>query len=104
MNILIVGDGVGGLTAVRELGSSGWRVGVGSPSRFDLIGLSRWSANWHRVPSPLGDLEGFIKGINDAVEEYQYEILLGTGDAEVLALATRLSRRATRRKRAEQVP
>ena len=96
MNILIVGDGVGGLTAVRELGSSGWRVGVGSPNRFDLIGLSRWSVNWHRVPSPIGDLEGFIKGINDAVEEYQYEILLGTGDAEVLALSATRSRLTAR--------
>ncbi len=90
MKILIVGDTVGGLTAVRELGSSGWRVGVGSPGRLGLIAVSRWSrwtANWHRVPPPLGNLEGFVTAINDAVEEYHYEVLLGTGDAEVLALS-----------------
>ncbi len=96
MKILIVGDSVGSLTAVRELGAAGWRVGVGSPSRFDLIALSRWTVKWHRVPSPFGDLEDFITAINDAVEKYHYEILLGAGDAEVLALSAIRSRLVAR--------
>ena len=96
MKILIIGASVGALTAVRELGAAGWHVGVGSPSRFDLIALSRWAVKWHRVPSPLGDLEDFITAINEAVENHQYEILLGTGDAEVLALSAIRSRLAAR--------
>ena len=96
MKILIVGASVGALTAVRELGSAGWQVGVGSPSRFDLTALSRWTAKWHWVPSPFGDLEDFITAINDAVEKHHYEILLGAGDAEVLALSAIRSKLAAR--------
>jgi len=99
MKVLVVGDSPGGLAAVRELGLSGWHVGVGSPGRYGLNGVSRWSrwtSDWHRVPHPIGDLEGFVASINDAVSTGQYEILLGTGDAEVLALSISRSKLAAR--------
>lgn len=87
MKALIVGDGTGGLAAVRELGRAGWTVGVGSPGRLGWASVSRWTAHWHRIPAPSGDLETFIGAINQAVARHGYEVAFPAGDAELLALS-----------------
>ena len=83
MKVIIIGEGTGALAAVRELGSAGWAVGVGSNDRFGMASTSRWCQRHHHVPLPLGDLTPFINGINAAARAEGYEILFGSGDAEV---------------------
>jgi hypothetical protein len=87
MKALIVGDSCGALATVRELGRAGWTVGVGSSSRFGWAASSRWVSQWHRVPPPISDLGEFIGAINRAAEKHGYDVIFGTGDAEVLALS-----------------
>ena len=87
MNILIVGDSCGALETTRELAKAGWTVGVGSDSQFDLASASRWVSRWHHIPSPLGDPMEFIEKINRATKKYDYELVFGAGDAEVLAMS-----------------
>lgn len=87
MKVLVIGDSVGALTAIRELGQSGWQVGLGSEQRHDLAAFSRHVSRWHCVPRPGTDIQSFLRAVNAAIRECQYEVLLGTGDAEVLALS-----------------
>ncbi len=87
MKALIVGDGTGALAAVRELGRAGWTLGVGSPKRLGWASLSRWTARWHCIPAPSGDLRAFVDDVNRAVAERGYEVVFPAGDAELLALS-----------------
>jgi len=87
MRILIVGDSVGGLAAARDLGANGWTVGLACARRWGLIGLSRHVDAWHEVYPPFGDLDPFVAAINAAVAAKEYDLLLGVGEAEVLALS-----------------
>lgn len=87
MRALILGETPGALAVVRELGRSGWTVGVGSSETFGLAAASRWCSRHHNLPRPLGDLQPFIEGINSAARTEGYEIVFGGGDAEVLALS-----------------
>jgi len=87
MKALIVGDSCGALATVRELGPAGWTLGVGSSSRFGWAASSRWVSHWHRVPPPVSDLGEFIGAINRATEKHGYDVIFGTGDAEILALS-----------------
>ncbi len=77
---------------MRELGRAGWIVGIGSSSRFGWAAASRWASHWHHVPPPVGDLGEFIGAINWATEKHGYEVVFGTGDAEVLALSANRER------------
>lgn len=87
MKLLIVGDRSGALAATRELGRAGWTVGIGSPSRLGWAAVSRRSSHRHRVPPPIGALDGFIEAINTATKKNEYEVVFGVGDADVLALS-----------------
>ncbi len=92
MKVLIVGDSCGALASVRDLGPAGWIVGIGSSSRLGWAAASRWASNWHHVPPPFDDLEGFIRAINRVTEKHHYEVVFGAGDAEVLALSANRKR------------
>jgi predicted ATP-grasp superfamily ATP-dependent carboligase len=90
MRALILDDGVqrSTLTASRALARTGWVVGVGSPDK----GFAAWSRNssrWHWVPAPADDTDGFVRATNEAIASGRYEIVFGSGDAEILALSYR---------------
>ncbi len=87
MRALIVSEGRSraALAAVRALGRSGWDVGVGSPDRRDLAAASRWARRWHLIPAPQIDQEAFLDAV--ASTSRGYEVVFGTGDAEILALS-----------------
>jgi len=87
MRVLIVGDSCGALETTRELAKAGWTVGVGSDSQFGWASASRWASRWHHIPPPLGDPMEFIENINRATKRYDYELVFGAGDAEVLAMS-----------------
>ena len=87
MRALIVGEGAGALAVVRELGRSGWTVGVASNQRFGLASASRWCTQHHDLPPPTGNLAPFLEAINAAARTEGYEIVFGAGDAEVLAMS-----------------
>lgn len=89
MRALIIEDGTqrSALAAARALARAGWGLGVGSPCR-GLAARSRY-AKWHRVPVPgagSGAAE-FIDGVNGAIAAGGYELVFGTGDADVMALS-----------------
>jgi len=87
MKVLIVGDSCGALEATRELAKAGWTVGIGSDSRYGWATASRWASCWHYIPPPLGDPLEFVQDINRVAEKFDYELVFGAGDAEVLALS-----------------
>lgn len=89
MRALIVEEGLsrGALAAVRGLGRDGWVVGIGSPRPGGLAASSRWARRWHRVTAPGDGLSEFLATTRLAVREGRYEVVLGAGDAEVLALS-----------------
>jgi len=90
MKALVLGESQspGTLAVVRELGRSGWLVGVGSYEPFGLAASSRWCFRRHNIPRPLGNLREFIEGINSAARAEGYEIVFSAGDAEVLAMSS----------------
>ena len=75
------------LAAVRGLGTAGWYTGVGAADRSSLASASRFCTNVHVIPTPEGHLDGFIQAVTSAVDADQYEVVFGTGDAEVLTLS-----------------
>lgn len=76
----------GALAAARALAGAGWTVGVGSPER-DFVSASRSSRRWHRVPGSWESPEAFVEATGAAVAEGGYEVVLGTNDADMLALS-----------------
>lgn len=77
----------GSLTAVRSLGSAGWRVGVGSPGADGLAARSRWCTRRHDVPRPRGDGRAFLAAAVAAVEQGEYDLVVGGADDWAAALA-----------------
>lgn len=75
------------LGAVRALGSAGWQVGVGTDSGLTAACASKWCSFRHDVPRPRDGLEMFVRAINRAVDERDYELVFGCGDAQVFALS-----------------
>src|SRR3954464_15142030 len=74
------------VAALRGLAAGGWSVGVAGP-RGRGAAASRHCRRVHAVPGPEFGLGAFRDALNRAVAEGGYEILLPSGDAEVLALA-----------------
>ena len=77
----------GALAASRALSRAGWLVGCGSNDRTSIAGASRGTRHWHRIPSPAGNLDGFVEAVNRAVADVGYEVIMPGGDAETLALS-----------------
>lgn len=77
----------GSLTAVRSLGSAGWRVGVGAPGADGLAARSRWCTRRHDVPRPRGDGRVFLSAVVAAVERGGYDLVVGGADDWAAALA-----------------
>lgn len=86
--VLVVEDGASttAVAAVRALARAGWYVGLAAPTHRPLAGASRAVSRLHRIASPA-DLDAFAASVAGAVREGRYEVLLGVGDAEVLALS-----------------
>jgi predicted ATP-grasp superfamily ATP-dependent carboligase len=86
--VLVVEDGASttAVAAVRALAKAGWHVGLAAPTPRPLAGASRAVSRVHRIASPA-DLDAFAATVADAVREWRYDVLLGVGDAEVLALS-----------------
>jgi predicted ATP-grasp superfamily ATP-dependent carboligase len=74
------------VAALRGLAAAGWSVGVAGP-RGRGAAASRHCWRVHAVPGPEWGLTAFRDALNRAVVEGGYEVLLPSGDAEVLALA-----------------
>src|SRR6266508_1081040 len=90
MRALIVSEGRSraALAGARALGRAGWTVGAGEPVRHGLSGASRFVERVHRVPLPERDLPGFLGAVARAVADGRYEVVFGSGDAEILALSS----------------
>lgn len=76
------------LVATRALGRAGWRVVVGSPAAASYAGRSRWCAR--HVPLRSIAVEGsaaFLEDVERVSREQRVDVLVPTGDAEVLALS-----------------
>ena len=91
MKALILEDGASrqALTASRALASAGWTVGVGAERRRGLAASSRSTSHLHVVPPPERDLDGFVAGVNEAIDAEGYDLVFGARDTEVLALSMR---------------
>jgi predicted ATP-grasp superfamily ATP-dependent carboligase len=86
--VLVVEDGTSttAVAAVRALAAGGWYVGLAAPTERPLAGVSRAVAQVHRIASPAS-LDRFAETVATAVREWRYDVVLGVGDAEVLALS-----------------
>jgi hypothetical protein len=78
----------GSLAAVRALHRAGWTVGVGTPDGTGMVTASRAAAHRHAVPRPRRDCGDFVTGVQAAVKEGGYDVVLGGGDDWMAALAT----------------
>src|SRR4051794_10227061 len=89
MRALIVSEGRSraALAGARALGRAGWDVGSGTPDGGGLVDASRFVGRSHRVPLPERDLDAFLDGVARAVGDGGYEVVFGSGDAEILALS-----------------
>jgi hypothetical protein len=89
LQALIVEEGwtTGALAACRALAEGGWIVGIGSPQRGGIASASRACSRWHRIPSPTCSFGSFIAATAEAVDRFDYDIVFGAGDAELLALS-----------------
>jgi predicted ATP-grasp superfamily ATP-dependent carboligase len=89
MRALVIdgGHAPSALAATRELGQAGWKVGVAAVHTSSFAAASRWCRQRCRIPSPVEDLDGFVEGINRAVEAEGYEVAFVSGDAEAMALS-----------------
>ncbi|OLT18975.1 hypothetical protein BJF80_14160 [Serinicoccus sp. CUA-874] len=78
----------GAVTAARALRRAGWRVGLGS-SRADggLAGASDAVHALHPVPRPSGEQGAFLRGLGAALAEGRYDVVVGSGDDWMAALA-----------------
>ena len=74
------------LSGVRSLQAAGWTVGIGS-RQAGLATRSRSVRYWHHVPPPSHDLDTFVAATQAAIRDRGYDLVVGGGDAEVLALA-----------------
>src|SRR3954447_10957741 len=89
MRALIVSEGRSraALAGARALGRAGGDVGSGTPDGGGLVDASRFVGRSHRVPLPERDLDAFLDGVARAVGDGGYEVVFGSGDAEILALS-----------------
>ncbi|HYU57266.1 MAG TPA: ATP-grasp domain-containing protein [Actinomycetota bacterium] len=89
MRVLIVDDGYsrGAVTAVRSLARAGWSVAVGSPGSLGPAAASRHAGARHDVPPAAADPERFLERVRRAIAAGAYDVVLPTGDAELLALS-----------------
>lgn len=77
----------GGLAAARSLCRSGWRVGVGTPDDGGMLAASVAVRRHHRVARPRGCAIDFLSDVRRALEEEHYDIVFGSGDDFMAALA-----------------
>lgn len=89
MRALIVdsGEGRGSLAAARALRHAGWTVGIACPSARGLAGRSRAVRHRHAVPALGDDPEGFLVGVQQALADGPYDVVLPCSDGEILALS-----------------
>lgn len=78
----------GALAAVRALHRAGWQVGVGTPDGGGMIAASRACGRDHHVPRPRGDIGEFASAVQAAVAQGGYDVVFGSGDDRMAALAT----------------
>jgi predicted ATP-grasp superfamily ATP-dependent carboligase len=86
---LLVGDETsrGALAAARSLSRAGWTVGIAAPARRGLLPASRHVSERHVVSAPGVDVDGWAATLTTALRGARYDVLFGTGDEWVLALA-----------------
>ncbi|MGY1834769.1 ATP-grasp domain-containing protein [Blastococcus sp. SYSU DS0510] len=77
----------GALAAVRALDRAGWHVGVGTPDAGGMVSASRSCRRSHPVPRPRGHLDDFVRAVRDAVAGGGYDVVFGSGDDWMAALA-----------------
>jgi predicted ATP-grasp superfamily ATP-dependent carboligase len=94
MRVLVVdsAQGRGSLAAVRALARSGWKVGVGAPTRFGLPMLSRFTRHRHLVPPHASGSDEFLSAINQAIATHDYEVVFACSDSEILTLSRERSK------------
>jgi predicted ATP-grasp superfamily ATP-dependent carboligase len=85
--VLLVEDGANStaVQTVRPLAAAGFEVGIATPVPFPVAGASRAVSRVHRAPSP-GAVD-FAEAVARVVAEGSYDVVLGVGDAEVMALS-----------------
>ena len=86
--VITSGRDRGSLAAVRALTRAGWLVGVGTPDGGGMVAASRCCARRHVVPRARCDARDFVTGVQRAVGEGGYDVVLGGGDDWAAALAT----------------
>lgn len=77
----------GALAGLRALADAGWYVGAGSPDGLGLAAASRSCSARHVVPRPRGDCAAFLTGVQEAVRDGGYDVVLGGGDDWMAALS-----------------
>ena len=89
MRALIVEDGHsrGALAACRALAETGWSVGVACPGGNGLAARSSRCAEPLDVPAFRGDADKFAADVANVAAHGGYEVVFGTGDADILALS-----------------
>ncbi|MDX6274733.1 MAG: hypothetical protein QOJ92_1943 [Frankiales bacterium] len=85
--VLVVDDGrsATGLAVIRELARGGHRVGLATALPRSFVARSRFVSACHELPAARHDLQGFLVAVAGAAAEY--DLVIPTGDVEVLALA-----------------
>ena len=89
MRALIVeqGNSRGAVTAARSLRRAGWEVGVGSPGGEGLVSRSVACTSRHAIAAAHEGLQRFVHEVCAVVERHRYDVVFGSGEAEVLALS-----------------
>jgi predicted ATP-grasp superfamily ATP-dependent carboligase len=94
MRVLIVESGTsrGSLATARSLAAAGHQVDVGRPPGHSLA--ARSAAVGDRVPLPPleAGLDAFADAVEARLQRVAYDVVMGAGDAEVLALSATSSR------------
>ena len=86
--VLLVEDGANStaIQTVRPLAAAGYAVGLAAPVPRPVAAASRAVTALHRI-APPGSGEEFVTTVRRAVEAGRYDVVLGIGDAEVMALS-----------------
>ena len=79
---------VGGLSAVRALGSAGYVVTASAPSRWTQTGgcISKYVSGVLSAPSPWANLAANAEWLAETIRREQYDAVLPISEASVLAL------------------
>ena len=85
---LVLENGLGCvLPAARSLARAGWTVGIGAPFENPRERGSRAVTHRHAIPRPENTVDGFVEGVNAAIDEVGYDVVFPADDASVLALS-----------------